>query len=195
VERISYITTEDGEELGVVYGQIALKMEEIDNGQFVIKTSENFEEGQGWCLFFGSYDDNPIRSKTEFYEFVSDCADHMDEVKLLDRQTTESNVQTPWGQAYSQISFGEGVTYFTTGISFGFRVDREVNQTIPTILRTEDGWYADMVEDHRVILGLPDHFTSSERKQAERQIKRDEPHLWQALQAHRELEQAPAPFI
>jgi hypothetical protein len=195
MERITYIKSADGQEIGVVYGQIAFKMEPVEEGHFVIKSSEVFEEGKGWQQFFGSYDGDPIRSKEEFYEFVIDCADHIDEVKNLGRSTEASNFQTPWGTAQSCTHYGEGVAYYSTGIAFGFQVSRELNETIPLPLRTADGWYADMVEDSRLVIGLPDYFTSTELKQAEKEMRRDAPHLWQAHQAYLELTQSRSPGL
>lgn len=196
MSKISYLKAADGREIGVVDNRIAFVMDEVEDGLFIVKSSESFDIEKGWHNFFSAYADNPIRTKQEFYKFVMDCEEHLDEVSKFNRITFERiEADTPWGTAISRTHFGNDIYHYTTGIAFGFHVPEALNATIPEALRIADGWYADMSDDCRMVIGLPDHFTAVERKQALKELEREHPELWQAYNELLETEENSQPKI
>ncbi len=105
------------------------------------------------------------------------------EYSLADSRLTDA----PWGRSTERVTvFGEGLIEVECDHHGGFRVSAALVATMPEVLRqtvSEDGyaWYEEDCEASFVRVGLPQFFTSVERKEALASVSRYYPEIFDIL--------------
>ena len=113
-------------------------------------------------------------------EQVTDRINHAEEKKGLSRRTVvPQHKTTPWGKPQSCEEYGGGVFFYSTASHGGYKVTKQ--KAMPEALRNETGWYEEDCEWARVALGLPELFTTYEKKVAEWTLRAYEPNVWEAF--------------
>lgn len=95
--------------------------------------------------------------------------------------------RTPWGDADAKDVVTRGIIFYSTPSHGGFHVAAKLNATMPDHLRRRDGWYEEDCDWCLVVTAFPQHFSATQREQAEHTLKNWHPEAW-AIQYGRTLD-------
>lgn len=138
-----------------VRGQFAYRVQSLgDSGEFAIRS----KIGSRWDVYGIGY--------TSVAQARAEIMDVIDERIIKQRMMRMARVDTPWGQAYAAIRYGEGVYRMVTRETGGFRLSRERQEFMPPHLVNRSGFYDEDVDWSKVALGLPGLFSRYECEQA-----------------------------
>ena len=122
-----------------------------------------------------------VVDEAAFRALVADNAEHQGEVAALGRQELIVQANTPWGPSQGATLYAEGVMLHSTASHGGFQLTPGRNFSIHPALRRLKGFYEEDAEWAAVAQGLPDLFTSRERRQAEETIRNFWPEAWENI--------------
>lgn len=129
-----------------------------------------------FCSHHGSVEDeNAFRAR------MAEQAEHIRELRALDRMTMRIPTSTPWGSSQGTTVYAEGVVSHQTASHGGFHLSPERNAQVHAMLRNGDGWYEEDCCWAAVAITFPALFTAYERRVAEKTLKDCEPDAWEAI--------------
>lgn len=122
-----------------------------------------------------------VVDEAAFRALVEDNARHQRERAALGRQEVIVQVNTPWGASQGATLYAEGVMFHSTASHGGFQLTPGRNASIHPKLRRPKGFYEEDAEWAAVAQGLPDLFTTRERRDADETIRNHWPEAWEAI--------------
>ena len=122
-----------------------------------------------------------LPDEAAFRAKVLEQADHIRELRTLNRREFHSRDITPWGLSQGATHYGEGVVFHSTASHGGFHLSEERNAEVDHRLRRHKGWYEEDAEWATVAMTFPDLFTSLERRSANQTFKDSWPDAWEAI--------------
>lgn len=122
-----------------------------------------------------------VVDEAAFRALVNDNAEHQREVAALGRREVIVQVNTPWGPSQGATLFAEGVMFHSTASHGGFHLTPRRNCSIHPALNRPKGFYEEDAEWAAVAQGLPELFTTRERRQADETIRHHWPEAWERI--------------
>ncbi|MBX4892901.1 MULTISPECIES: DUF7007 domain-containing protein [Rhizobium] len=122
-----------------------------------------------------------VADEPEFRARMIEQAEHVRDLRALDRQTVRMNCSTPWGPSQGATVYAEGIVAHTTAGHGGFKLSNERNAKIHPMLGCANGWYEEDAAWAAVALTYPSLFTACERKCADRTVRDTSPNAWEAI--------------
>ena len=122
-----------------------------------------------------------VADEPAFRAMVAENAEHQREVAALGRQELSVRVNTPWGSSQGATLYAQGVIFHSTASHGGFQLAPDRNASIHPKLRSCSRFYEEDAEWAAVALGLPELFTSHERREAEDIIRNHWPDAWETI--------------
>lgn len=122
-----------------------------------------------------------VVDEAAFRALVKENAEHQREVAALGRREVIVQVNTPWGPSQGATLYAEGVLFHSTASHGGFQLTPRRNCCIHPALCRPKGFYEEDAEWAAVAQGLPDLFTTRERRQADETIRNHWPEAWERI--------------
>ena len=122
-----------------------------------------------------------VVDEAAFRALVTDNAQHQREAAALRRRDVTVHANTPWGLSQGATLYAEGVLFHSTAGHGGFQLSPDRNRKVHPALRNSSGWYEEDAEWAAVAQGLPDLFTTRERRQADESIRNFWPEAWESI--------------
>ena len=122
-----------------------------------------------------------LPDEAAFRAKVLEQAEHIRDLRTLDRRETHSREATPWGVSQGATIYAEGVVFHSTASHGGFHLSDECNTEVDYRLRRRNGWYEEDAEWAIAALTFPDLFTNLERRSADQTVKDSWPDAWEAI--------------
>ncbi|NPD15071.1 hypothetical protein HOY34_07620 [Xinfangfangia sp. D13-10-4-6] len=122
-----------------------------------------------------------VVDEAAFRAQVNDNAGHQREVAALGRREVIVHANTPWGPSQGGTVYAEGVVFHSTAGHGGFHLDPFRNLSIHPALRKAQGFYEEDAEWAAVAQGLPELFTTRERRLADETIRNHWPEAWEKI--------------
>jgi hypothetical protein len=122
-----------------------------------------------------------LADESAFRAKIAENAEHQRERKALGRREISSAANTPWGRSQGATVYADGVVCHSTAGHGGFHLSADRNRRVHSMLRADRGWYEEDEAWAIVAFTFPQHFTSYERRCAERTIKDSWPDAWEAI--------------
>ncbi len=163
-------------------GDTAFAMVSTDDGRHFLATgwrlSRPLEE---WTRsdFYGHC--GLVVDEAAFRALVTDNAQHQREAAALRRQDVTVHANTPWGPSQGATLYARGVMFHSTAGHGGFQLSPDRNRKVHPALRNSSGWYEEDAEWAAVAQGLPEFFTTRERRQADETIRNFWPEAWERI--------------
>ncbi|MGI8546722.1 MAG: DUF7007 domain-containing protein [Gemmatimonadaceae bacterium] len=85
--------------------------------------------------------------------------------------SASSAIRTPWGMSQTEEPHGDGITFYSTPLHGGFKVEGEAMKLMPAALRISTGFFEEDCEAALVIVAFPDRFTAEQVESATRSVK------------------------
>lgn len=122
-----------------------------------------------------------VADEAAFRALVADNAEDQREVAALGRQELIVRENTPWGASQGATHYAEGVLFHSTASHGGFQLTPGRNDSIHPALRKQSGFYEEDAEWAAVAQGLPELFTTRERREADETIRNHWPEAWETI--------------
>ena len=150
-------------------------------GLRVLSSWQSKKPLSAWTVddFYGA--DGIVPDEAGFRARVEEAAEHQRELRLLDRRSLPTGVETPWGASQHSKLYDEGVTFHSTASHGGFQLSPECNVAVDVRLRNPGGWYEEDAEWAKVAFTFPALFTTFERRHADITLRNDQPDAWEAI--------------
>lgn len=129
--------------------------------------------------FFGH--DGELADEAAFRARISENAEHQRERRALGRREIQSRAHTPWGPSQGTTIYAEGIVSHSTASHGGFHLTVERNAQVHPMLRVDGGFYEEDAAWAIVAITYPQHFTSFERRCAEKTVKDSWPDAWELI--------------
>ena len=117
----------------------------------------------------------------EFRAYVNEYAEHLRQLRTLNRKTLCPGNLTPWGNADQATQYAEGIISYSTPSHGGIHVQPKDNEKIHPILQRSSGWYEEDCEWAAVAQAFPALFTDYEKRHADETILHWYPDAWMAI--------------
>lgn len=122
-----------------------------------------------------------VGDEAGFHDYIAEQVQHLEEKLRLGRVSGDGRVWTPWDLSQSNVTYADGVVFYSTASHGGFKLDDARNAAVPGPLRHDDGWYEEDEDWAKVAVAYPALFTSLERRHADRTVRNAWPDYWESV--------------